>query len=231
MTFRATNYLKQKKGKLKANIESEKSNTISLSAIDSIKARKAKKQTGDVQKEENINDETTSQSIDLTNKTSNILVNNQSTHEKIDDINNNSLGPLVNTSESNPQVISSSNEQPVKDTPKTTGHKEQVLVPSWRQRFVSKSYKLEGTENLNDDFYLKRHQKPENEEKQIKKWDIRRQRDELIKRKLLKGRGGLTTVPATQTKVNHQQDFPPDQIYIRPLDKVSLEGKNNWIVI
>lgn len=35
---------------------------------------------------------------------------------------------------------------------------------------------------------LKRHNKPENDEIQAKKWDLRRQRDELERLRLLKGR-------------------------------------------
>lgn len=46
-------------------------------------------------------------------------------------------------------------------------------------------YKLEGTENLNDEFYLKRHQKHENEERIIKKRDLRRQKEEYLKYKML----------------------------------------------
>ena len=33
---------------------------------------------------------------------------------------------------------------------------------------------------------MKRHQKPENEEKQIKRWDLRRQREQYEREKLLK---------------------------------------------
>lgn len=67
----------------------------------------------------------------------------------------------------------------------TSTMREEVIVPCWRETSLKARYKLEGTENTTDDFYLRRHQKHENEEKQIKRWDIRRQRDEYERNKLL----------------------------------------------
>jgi hypothetical protein len=46
----------------------------------------------------------------------------------------------------------------------------QVVVPKWRKiKPLSKTYRLEGCENMTNEIYLKRHQKFENEEIKIKK--------------------------------------------------------------
>lgn len=42
--------------------------------------------------------------------------------------------------------------------------------------------------DLIEENLLKRHSKPENDEKQAKKWDLRRQRDEIERNRLLRGR-------------------------------------------
>jgi male-specific lethal 1 len=55
-----------------------------------------------------------------------------------------------------------------------------VLVPSWRINTVHTLYVIEGTENLNDSVFIKRHQKSEMEEKRRKRWDIQRTRDLLL---------------------------------------------------
>lgn len=60
-----------------------------------------------------------------------------------------------------------------------------VIVPSFRIKNFNARYKIEGTENLNDDTYTKRHQKLENEEIKIQKWDRMRQRHEYEKNKAL----------------------------------------------
>lgn len=70
---------------------------------------------------------------------------------------------------------------------------------------------------MTDEFYIKRHQKYENEEKQIKRWDIRRQREELERIKLLKGRNknkdnnntnNNSNVPNIyNSKLNHHHNY------------------------
>lgn len=61
-------------------------------------------------------------------------------------------------------------------------------MPEWREMIIKPAYRLEGTENTTADSYLKRHQKFENEEIRIKRWDMRRQKEEYERNKLLKGR-------------------------------------------
>ena len=81
-----------------------------------------------------------------------------------------------------------------------TEKKSKVLVPCWREIPFKRSFNMEGTENLSDELFLKRHQKYENEEKQIKKWDMQRQRAELERLKLLKQRAQSATAPVLSSK-------------------------------
>ncbi|GAB6025156.1 male-specific lethal 1 [Chamberlinius hualienensis] len=63
-----------------------------------------------------------------------------------------------------------------------------VQVPGWRVKVVTSCYQMEKTENLDDDIFLKRHQKLEIEEKRRKRWDIQRVREQRIQEKLKLGR-------------------------------------------
>lgn len=64
---------------------------------------------------------------------------------------------------------------------------EEILVPSWRLRHLSTLYVMEGTENLDDRVFLKRHQKFETEEKRRKRWDIQRLKDlQLLRKRQMK---------------------------------------------
>lgn len=51
-------------------------------------------------------------------------------------------------------------------------------VPGWRVKPISASYIMEGTENIEDENLLKRHTKPENDEKRRKRWDVQRIREQ-----------------------------------------------------
>ena len=73
----------------------------------------------------------------------------------------------------------------------TTTEPVKIVVPSWRVIPIKMGYRLEGTENTTDDFYVKKHQKYENEEIRIKRLDMRRQREEHLKERLLKGRSSI----------------------------------------
>ena len=50
-------------------------------------------------------------------------------------------------------------------------------VPKWREKQVSPSWIMEGTEDIEDATMLKRHNKPENDEKRRKRWDVQRIRE------------------------------------------------------
>merc|ERR1711899_316384 len=62
------------------------------------------------------------------------------------------------------------------DDQKVTEKKEEV--PGWRLKPMSPSYIMEGTENIEDETILKRHHKPENDEKRRKRWDVQRIREQ-----------------------------------------------------
>ena len=50
-------------------------------------------------------------------------------------------------------------------------------VPKWRIKQIQPSYIMEGTEDIEDVTMLKRHNKPENDEKRRKRWDVQRIRE------------------------------------------------------
>ena len=51
-------------------------------------------------------------------------------------------------------------------------------VPQWRILNIPRAYNMEGTENIEDDVFDKRHSKLENDEKRRKRWDIQRIREQ-----------------------------------------------------
>ena len=51
--------------------------------------------------------------------------------------------------------------------------KKAEVLPGWRLKPISPSYIMEGTENIEDETILKRHQKPETDEKRRKRLKIR----------------------------------------------------------
>lgn len=57
-------------------------------------------------------------------------------------------------------------------------HKKAEEVPGFRVKPISASYIMEGTENIEDENLLKRHLKPENDEKRRKRWDVQRIREQ-----------------------------------------------------
>ena len=59
-----------------------------------------------------------------------------------------------------------------------------VEVPQWRIKTYTNQWGLEGTENMEDEIYLKRHGKPEIEEKRRKRWDLQRSREQAAYEKL-----------------------------------------------
>lgn len=47
-------------------------------------------------------------------------------------------------------------------------------VPNWRLKVYTSCYTMEGTENLDDEIFNKRHLKLENDERRRKRWDVQR---------------------------------------------------------
>ncbi|KAJ9583321.1 hypothetical protein L9F63_022338 [Diploptera punctata] len=61
------------------------------------------------------------------------------------------------------------------EEPKINGH---VEVPSWRLKVYTSCYTMEGTENLDDEVFNKRHQRLEIDERRRKRWDVQRIREQ-----------------------------------------------------
>ncbi|XP_023211781.1 male-specific lethal 1-like 1 [Centruroides sculpturatus] len=59
-----------------------------------------------------------------------------------------------------------------------------IEVPSWRYHPITSCYQMEGTEDIDDDVFYKRHVKLENDERRRKRWDIQRIREQRIHEKL-----------------------------------------------
>ncbi|KAF5303093.1 hypothetical protein FQR65_LT08425 [Abscondita terminalis] len=57
-------------------------------------------------------------------------------------------------------------------------------VPRWRVKVYTSCYSMEGTENLDDEVYNKRHIRLENDERRRKRWDVQRIREQRIVEKL-----------------------------------------------
>ncbi|CAG9823597.1 unnamed protein product [Phaedon cochleariae] len=57
-------------------------------------------------------------------------------------------------------------------------------VPRWRHKIYASSYTLEGTENLDDEVFNKRHMRLENDERRRKRWDVQRIREQRVIEKL-----------------------------------------------
>jgi len=53
---------------------------------------------------------------------------------------------------------------------KSEFNQSNVEVPAWREKVCTSLYVIEGTENLNSEFFLKRHQKPETDERRRKRY-------------------------------------------------------------
>ncbi|XP_017779420.1 PREDICTED: male-specific lethal 1 homolog isoform X2 [Nicrophorus vespilloides] len=57
-------------------------------------------------------------------------------------------------------------------------------VPRWRVKVYTSCYTMEGTENLEDEAFLRRHTRLENDERRRKRWDVQRIREQRIVEKL-----------------------------------------------
>lgn len=57
-------------------------------------------------------------------------------------------------------------------------------VPRWRHKIYASCYTMEGTENLDDEVFNKRHMKLENDERRRKRWDVQRIREQRVIEKL-----------------------------------------------
>ena len=59
-----------------------------------------------------------------------------------------------------------------------------IFILGWRVVAFSPTYTMEGTEDIEDETFLRRHQKFELDEKKRKRWDIQRMREQRHVEKL-----------------------------------------------
>ncbi|XP_034943111.1 male-specific lethal 1 homolog [Chelonus insularis] len=80
-------------------------------------------------------------------------------------------------------------------------------VPNWRIKIYTSCYTMEGTENLDDEIFNKRHLKLENDERRRKRWDVQRIREQRHIEKL-KQRQERQNHQATCYNTNHTGPCP-----------------------
>ncbi|XP_046422705.1 male-specific lethal 1 homolog [Neodiprion fabricii] len=80
-------------------------------------------------------------------------------------------------------------------------------VPNWRVKVYTSCYTMEGTENLDDEIFNKRHLKLENDERRRKRWDFQRIREQRHIEKL-KQRQERQNHQATCYNTNHTGPCP-----------------------
>ncbi|CAG2112989.1 unnamed protein product [Medioppia subpectinata] len=104
-------------------------------------------------------------------------------------VNNSSIELCVNNESLDNKLVDNClvNEESVKTTVPESDD-EVIEVPNWRLHPVSSCYSLEGTENLDDEVFNRRHLKLENDERRRKRWDIQRLREQRQNEKLRTGR-------------------------------------------
>lgn len=82
-----------------------------------------------------------------------------------------------------------------------------VEVPHWRIKMYTNQWGLEGTENMEDEIYTKRHTKPEIEEKRRKRWDLQRSREQAAYEKLREKEKGAD-VPIEENSNSVESFYP-----------------------
>ncbi|XP_061398228.1 protein male-specific lethal-1 [Musca vetustissima] len=84
---------------------------------------------------------------------------------------------------------------------------EKLEIPKWTEHELTPSYCIEGTEDLSDDTFFKRHAKLEVDEKRRKKWDVQQIREQRrIER--LKRRHCKDEIQNVQESVSLQSFYP-----------------------
>ncbi|GFQ84991.1 male-specific lethal 1-like 1 [Trichonephila clavata] len=87
----------------------------------------------------------------------------------------------------------------------------EIDVPLWKLKPVTSFYQMEGTENINDPVFSRRHTKFELDERRRKRWDMQRMRDQkTIEKKLARER--------EHAKKRKSQSFFPDPRHIEYIE-------------
>lgn len=98
-----------------------------------------------------------------------------------------------------------------------------VEVPQWRIKTYTNQWGLEGTENMEDEIYVKRHTKLEIEEKRRKRWDLQRSREQAAYEKLKEKEKGAET--SKEENSNTVESFYPsldDITHVEITDRIPV---------
>lgn len=78
----------------------------------------------------------------------------------------------------NHQAYATCAARPPAEEAAATAAAEAIEVPTWRVNHIASLYSMEGTENLDDEVFRKRHAKLEANEKRRKRWDLQLLREQ-----------------------------------------------------
>jgi len=111
---------------------------------------------------------------------------------------------------------------------------EPVVVPGFRIHKVPTGFSMEGTENLDDETYNKRHQKFEQDEKRRKRWDAQEMREQSLYERLRKQQStrvsyacGSSSGSSREDQAANLESFLPDPYdaeYIEVSDEVPVSA-------
>ncbi|XP_023011834.2 uncharacterized protein [Leptinotarsa decemlineata] len=99
-------------------------------------------------------------------------------------------------------------------------------VPRWRHKIYGSFYTLEGTENLDDEVFNKRHMRPEYEERRRKRWDFQRIREQRVIEKLKQrqDRVGLGSKPEENEPVHSLWPKAEDVKFLEIVDELPVSA-------
>ncbi|XP_049843510.1 male-specific lethal 1 homolog isoform X1 [Schistocerca gregaria] len=101
-----------------------------------------------------------------------------------------------------------------------------VEVPSWRHKVYTSCYAMEGTENLDDEVFSKRHQRYESDERRRKRWDVQRIREQRHVEKLRQQEAArAVSAPIGRASGGHRRsdDNPLASLWPSPEDVTYVE--------
>ena len=107
----------------------------------------------------------------------------------------------------------------------------QAEVPGWRIVSVPTCYSMEGTENIEDETVLKRHNKPEMDEKRRKRWDLQRLRQQRqVERLRARYDSADPTNPSnhlrSSLKKTHGTNKTSNKVIIQTTENTTLQTNN-----
>ncbi|XP_026280477.1 male-specific lethal 1 homolog isoform X1 [Frankliniella occidentalis] len=110
--------------------------------------------------------------------------------------------------------------------PELTG--DVLETPQWRVKVYTSLYSMEGTENLDDEVFLKRHHRLEVDERRRKRWDVQRIREqrhiEKLKQRELQSNalGGSKGDGQSEEPVSTLWPIPDDAQYLEVADELPV---------